>query len=77
VTGHALAYCKMLLIVRSCHDRFSQFWTSPSEEEERKKNILAVWHLSGSVYSWCLFTPLRILLVMKHSYTWRWIVCCH
>jgi len=31
----------------------------------RKKNILAVWWLCGSVLSWCLLAPLGVLFVMK------------
>jgi len=38
---------------------------SPSEEEERKTNILAICQLSGSVLSQCFLVPLGVLFVMK------------
>jgi len=35
------------------------------ELARRKKNILAVWRLSGSVLSRCFLAPLGVLFVMK------------
>jgi len=35
------------------------------EEEEIKKNILAVWQLSGSILLRCFLAPLGVLFIMK------------
>ena len=48
--------------------RVPQFWTSPCKkniEEERKKNILAIWWLSGSLLLWC--TTRHVVGYEKHS----------
>ena len=37
------------------------------KKKRRKKNILAVWRLSGSVLSQWFFVQLGVLYVMKHS----------
>jgi len=34
--------------------------TQKERKKERRKNILAVWQLSGSVLLQCLFTPLGV-----------------
>jgi len=35
------------------------------KEERRKKNILTVWPLSGSVLSRCFIAPLGVLLAVR------------
>jgi len=47
----------------SCH--FELCSLSEEEAERREKNILAVSQLSGSACLQCIFTLLRVLLVMK------------
>jgi len=54
----------MLLFCVKTIVKVTQFSTSPSEEEkeeERKKNILAIWRVSGSVLSQCFFALLGVL----------------
>ena len=46
-------------------ERVTQFWTSPSEDEERKKNILAICRLSGLVLLQCFFASVGIFFIMK------------
>ena len=68
-----LVHCSVknaAVLCENHRERVAQIWTSPSEEEEegeeeRKKNILAVWWLSGSVFSRSFLAPLGVFFVMK------------
>ena len=63
VMGWYTAQCKLLLYCSKTIVK--EFWTSQSEVEERKNNILAIWWLSSSALSWCFIAPLGMLFVMK------------
>ena len=53
-------------VLRENHgERVKQIWTSLPEVEEKKKNVLAIRQLSGSVLSRCFLVPLGVLFVMK------------
>ena len=81
VKAGALLSVKCCSFVRKNYERVTEFWTSPSRRrrrrrrnKERKNNILAVWQLSGLVFSWCFFALLGVMLVIKILEDERYIV---
>ena len=67
----AMGWCtvqwKMLFCVKTIV-KVTQIWTSLKKEKtKKKKNILAVWWLSGLVLLRCFLVPLGVLFIMKHS----------
>ena len=70
--GWCTAWCKMLLFHTKTAMRVSckfELARQKKMKEEREKNILAVWRLSGLVLLRCPFMPL-----VGHENTWRWMV---
>jgi len=68
VMGWCTTQWKMLLfcakaIVKESH-KF-ELARLKKKKKEKKKNILAVWRLSGSVLSQCILAPLGVFFVMK------------
>ena len=67
--GWCTTQWKMLLfcaktIVKESH-KFELAYVKKKKKEYVKKNVLAVWRLSGSVLLRCLLAPLGVLFVMK------------
>ena len=67
-----LVHCSLENAAVLCENhcgRVTQIWTSLSEEEgeeeEGKKNILAIMRLSGLVLLRCFLAPLGVLFIMK------------
>ena len=53
-------------VLRENHgERVKQIWTSLPEVEEKKKNVLAIRQLSGSVLLRLLLAPRGVFFVMK------------
>ena len=77
VMGGCTAQCKILLFDVKTREKVTQFWTSPSEEENNKKKEK---HFGHSVTFWfgTFTTYFRTTgSLVGHEYTQRWMVCCH
>jgi len=55
----------LLFCVKTIMKESRKFELARLKKKNKKKNILAVWRLSGSVLSRCFIAPLGMLFIMK------------